>query len=70
MAWNPKFSKAKMANPVIGHPVPWGDMQKISVNFDSETFNQIASLAHREKISFGGMVRLLTEFGLEDVKNA
>ena len=66
MAWNPKFSIAKLATPVRGHPVPWGDMQKISVNFDTETFNAIARRAHRDKVSFGGMVRLLVEWGLED----
>ena len=65
VAWNPKFSAAKLATPVKGHSVPWGDMQKISVNFDSETFNLIAYRAHKDKVSFGAMVRLLVEWGLE-----
>ncbi len=69
VAWNPKLSAAKLATPVSGHSVPWGDMQKISVNFDTETFNTIAHMAHRDKVSFGGMVRLLVEWGLEDTQH-
>ncbi len=65
VAWNPKFSAAKLATPAEGHSVPWGDMQKISVNFDTETFNLIAYRAHQDKVSFGAMVRLLVEWGLE-----
>ncbi len=65
MPWNPKLSAAKLDKPVVGHPVPWGDMQKISVNFDTETFIIIARRAHRDKVSFGAMVRLLVEWGLE-----
>lgn len=45
--------------------MPWGDMKKISVNFDTETFNVIARRAHRDRVSFGSMVRLLVEWGLE-----
>jgi hypothetical protein len=50
-----------------GVALPSGDRQIICA-FDDETFAEIRALATRAGISFRAQVRLLVEFGLEDIK--
>lgn len=44
-----------------------GAMVRVVVSFDEETFDQIRSRAIAQQSSFAEQVRLLVEFGLEDV---
>lgn len=44
-----------------------GAMVRVVVSFDEETFDQIRSRALAEHSSFAEQVRVLVEFGLEDV---
>jgi hypothetical protein len=50
-----------------GVALPSGERQVICA-FDDDTFAEIRALATRARISFRAQVRLLVEFGLEDVK--
>lgn len=45
-----------------------GGVRRIVVSFDPETFVQISRRATRARHSFAEEVRLLVEFGLEDVE--
>lgn len=44
-----------------------GAMLRISVQFDDETFAQIAEAAERNNVSFAEQIRLFCEWGLEIV---
>jgi hypothetical protein len=52
-----------------GVATPAGEVQAVCA-FDPDTFAEIRALAVRAKISFRAQVRLLVEFGLEDIKLA
>lgn len=52
-----------------GVATPAGEIQVVCA-FDADTFAEIRDLAVRSRISFRAQVRLLVEFGLEDVKRA
>lgn len=52
-----------------GIPLPSGELQIICA-FDEDTFAEVRNLAERANISFRAQIRLLVEFGLEDVKAA
>jgi hypothetical protein len=54
-------------SPARGVALPSGERQVICA-FDDDTFAEIRALAARSRISFRARVRLLVEFGLEDVK--
>ncbi len=53
--------------PAAGVLTSTGERQAICA-FDEETFREIRALAEGSKISFRAAVRLLVEFGLEDIK--
>lgn len=64
MKWRP----GNLHRPVArGVPTPSGEIQIVCA-FDVETFTEISRLAARSKNSFREQVRLLVEFGLEDIK--
>jgi hypothetical protein len=50
-----------------GVELPSGERQIICA-FDCDTFEEVRALALAAKISFRAQVRLLVEFGLEDLK--
>lgn len=50
-----------------GVALPSGERQIVCA-FDDETFSEIRALAAKAKISFRAQVRLLVEFGIEDIK--
>ena len=52
-----------------GVATPTGEMQAVCA-FDPDTFAEIRQMAVRARISFRAQVRLLVEFGLEDIKQA
>ena len=52
-----------------GVATPTGEMQAVCA-FDPDTFAEIRALAVLARISFRAQVRLLVEFGLEDIKQA
>lgn len=54
-----------MRQPARGHP--YRNQLRVVVSFDPETFNQIQMLAIKDRVSFGEMVRQLTEWGLMEV---
>ncbi len=54
--------------PAHGVALPSGERQ-IVCSFDDETFTEIRTLANLARISFRAQVRLLVEFGLEDLKD-
>lgn len=54
-------------SPAVGVPTPYGERQAVCA-FDDDTFAEIRALAAKSGISFRAQVRLLVEFGLEDVK--
>lgn len=41
---------------------------QIVIRFDRETFDQVATIAARERISFAEQARRLVEIGLEELK--
>jgi len=52
-----------------GVATPAGEVQVVCA-FDPETFAEIREMAVRTRTSFRAQVRLLVEFGLEDIKLA
>jgi hypothetical protein len=63
-----KYRPGNLRRPIAaGVPLPSGERQVICA-FDVDTFAEIRELAARSKISFRAQVRLLVEFGLEDLK--
>lgn len=51
-----------------GVPLPSGERQIVCA-FDEDSFNEIRKLAAKSGVSFRAQVRLLVEFGIEDVKS-
>jgi hypothetical protein len=64
---NPPRPGNASRNAGLGVVLPSGERQIVCA-FDDETFAEIRALALRSKISFRAQVRLLVEFGLEDIK--
>lgn len=46
-----------------------GNKRQLVIRIDDETLDEIVALAHTENVSVAEQVRVLIEFGLEDVKN-
>lgn len=63
-----KQRPGNLRRPVAkGVSLPGGELQIVCA-FDADTFAEIRRLAAKSKHSFRAQVRLLVEFGLEDIK--
>ncbi len=67
---NAPISGVEVLRPRRKRIRPYNDERQVVCVFDEETFAEIDARAKESKISFRAQVRLLVEFGLEDVRES